>query len=450
MDTCQRAQRDERGSVLVIVLIVMSALGAVAAGMSFMARTESALASNDVQEKETFYLAEAAVEEAVLYLNMLGEPFRGSGTNLDQPVAFLSDASRLDLGNVTVYLDAKDTNGGEATRFVQISARATHRNGRVSKALTMRVGQQNFSRYAYFSDLETRPSGTKIWFMSADNLYGPVHTNDQLHIAGTPTFHSEVSSVNSTIDYYSGGPPADNPDFRQGVTLGAESIPLPQDLAVLKAKAQAAGGLFLTGMTRASVDIFYDAGLGRSRLVVRKDGGAPTTYELPANGSIYVDGIAEVKGELKGRLTIAARNDLRIMDDVVYHTDPRVDPASTDILGLISEANVVMASTAANLDIGDETVMASIMALGESFTVENYSSGSPRGKLKLHGGIVQKRRGAVGTFNSGGIVSGYEKAYNHDSRLMDTPPPSFPTTGQIERLVWKELDPATDIAANVF
>jgi hypothetical protein len=443
------ARRGERGSTLLVVLIIMSAVGAIAAGMSFMARTESALASNDVQDKETFYLCESAVEEAIAYLNTLGEPFRGTGPNRDQPFALMTGAHRPN-GQVTVYLDAKDTNSGQPTRFVQISARAEHDNGRVAKALSVRVGQQNFSRYAYFSDLEVRPSGSIIWFFSGDQLYGPVHTNDQLHISGNPIFHQETSSVASTIDYYSGGPPDDNPEFRQGVNLGAAEIPLPQDLTLLRAKAQTSEGLYLTGMTRARIDIQYNSATGTSRLVVTKDSGAPQTYELPENGVVYVDGIAEVKGELAGKLTIASRNDLRIIDDVKYHTDPRTDPTSEDILGLISEANVVMAATTANLDSGDETVMASVMALGESFQAENYNSGAPRGKLKLYGGVVQMRRGPVGTFNSSGIVSGYEKAYSHDMRLVDSPPPAFPTTGQIERISWSQIDPATDITANVF
>ena len=439
----------ERGSALVVVLIVMSAVAAIAVGMSVMARTESTLASNDVTEKETFYLAESAAEEAVNYLNQLGEPFRGSGDNRDQPILLLHDVAR-GAGHVTVYLDAKDTNGGEATRYVQIQTRAVHNNGRVAKAISMRVGQQNFSRYAYFSDLELASNGTKIWFFTRDNLYGPVHTNDRFHISGAPTFHQEASSVAASIDYYAGGPPTDNPDFKKGVTLGANRIALPTDLAILKAKAQDTGGLYLTGMTKAVITITYNAGLGVSQLIVKKDAAAPQTYSIPANGVVYVNGTAEVSGELAGQLTIAAKNDLRIVDDVVYHTDPRIDPTSTDLLGLISEANVVMASTPANLDSGDETVMAAVMALGESFMAENYSQGSPRGKLKLYGGIIQERRGAVGTFSGNNVVSGYEKAYNHDIRLMDTPPPAFPTTGIIERIAWRELDPATDIAANVF
>lgn len=440
----------ERGSTLLVVLILMSALAAIAGGMSFMASTEKVLASNDVQEKKTFYLAEAAIEEAIQYLNTLGEPFLGTGINQDGPIALLTDAPRLGTGKVTVYIDPKDTNSGEATRFVQISARATHDNGRVSKALTMRVGQQNFSRYAYFSDLETRSNGGKIWFWSGDNLYGPVHTNEQFHIYGSPTFYSEVSSVAPDIDYYNGGPPADNPDFRQGIDLGVEPIPLPQDLTIIRAKAQSPDGLYLTGMTTAQIEIRYNATLGKSELIVRRDNGSPQTYQIPPNGTVFVNGQVEVQGELAGQLTIASGGDMRIMDDVFYHTDPRVDPSSRDILGLVSEKNVIVAATQANLDSGDETIMGAIMALGESFTVENFWQGAPRGKLKLYGGLIQKRRGPVGTFSGSRQVSGYDKAYDHDIRLMDTPPPAYPTTGVIERMTWREIDPATDISANTF
>jgi len=68
----------------------------------------------------------------------------------------------------------------------------------------------------------------------------------------------------------------------------------------------------------------------------------------------------------------------------------------------------------------------------------------------VYGGIIQKKRGAVGTFNSGSgaIVTGYEKNYSYDPRLMDNPPPAFPTTGQVEKVAWNEIDPSTDISRN--
>jgi hypothetical protein len=163
-----------------------------------------------------------------------------------------------------------------------------------------------------------------------------------------------------------------------------------------------------------------------------------------------VQGTTQVEGKVKGQVTIGCNGDIRIMDNIIYNTDPRTDPTSTDLLGLVSDANVKMANVAANTDVADETVMAAIMALNTSWGVESYNSGSPRGKLIVYGGIIQKQRGAVGTFNSGSgqIVTGYEKAYSYDSRLMDNPPPAFPTTGQVEKVAWTEIDPSSDISLN--
>ncbi len=219
---------------------------------------------------------------------------------------------------------------------------------------------------------------------------------------------------------------------------------------MILSKANESGGLKLTG-NPVYIKFLVDAGGNRS-LSVSINGGAYNTMAYPSNGVIYVQGTAQVEGKIKGQVTVGSNGDIRIMDNIVYNTDPRIDPTSTDLLGIVSDNNVIMWNSAANLDIADETVMAAIMALNTSWTVQNYNSGSPRGKLIVYGGIIQKQRGAVGTFNSstGAIVTGYEKAYSYDPRLMDNPPPAFPTTGQVEKVAWTEVDPSTDIARNVW
>ena len=51
-----------------------------------------------------------------------------------------------------------------------------------------------------------------------------------------------------------------------------------------------------------------------------------------------------------------------------------------------------------------------------SFYVSNYNSKTPTGNLKVMGGIIQKARGAVGTFSGSTIQTGYAKDY------VGTPP----------------------------
>lgn len=65
------------------------------------------------------------------------------------------------------------------------------------------------------------------------------------------------------------------------------------------------------------------------------------------------------------------------------------------------------------------TIDAAILALNDSFAVNNYFLGNPEGVLDIYGTIAQDWRGAVGTFNSGSgqLVSGYSKYYLWDSRL---------------------------------
>jgi hypothetical protein len=93
--------------------------------------------------------------------------------------------------------------------------------------------------------------------------------------------------------------------------------------------------------------------------------------------------------------------------------------------------------------------MGVMMALKTSFRVENYSSGPTdvndcgtvdwgRGCLFLTGGIIQERRGAVGT--TGG--TGFLKRYSYDRCAVTIPPPYFPTTGRFIDNRLTEMDPA--------
>ncbi|OQX85109.1 MAG: hypothetical protein B6D63_02915 [Candidatus Latescibacteria bacterium 4484_7] len=440
---------DDRGTALVVIILVLLALTGLVMGLSRVSVNETQLAANEILDKQVFYLAEAGAEKGIEYLSQLSVPFVGSGANHDQPALLFNNVSLYNKGRITCYLDPLDSNTGNPTRFVAVNVRATLNGTGLTKCLQVKVGQQNFSRYAYFSDMEKSPSGSTIWFVTRDVFYGPVHTNDQMHIYGSPTFYDEVSSAASSIDYYHGGPPQDDPQFKAGLTLNASTIPLPANTNMLLNKANESGGLKLTGNP---VRIRFKVDASEHPFLRVTINGTTTDMNYPSNGVIYVNGKAQVEGVVKGQVTVGCDGDIEIMDNLTYYTDPRVDPTSTDLLGLVAERNVYMdgSTSGPNYDSADETIMAAIMALNTSWTVENYNHGTPRGKLIVYGGIIQKQRGPVGTFNSytGQIVTGYEKDYSFDARLLDSPPPAFPTTGQIEKIAWIELDPSTDISVN--
>jgi len=73
------------------------------------------------------------------------------------------------------------------------------------------------------------------------------------------------------------------------------------------------------------------------------------------------------------------------------------------------------------------TIDATILALTQSFVVNNYGDGGGEGNLTVYGSVQQFARGPVGTFNSGSytLSSGYQKQYTWDPLLDFVSPPSY-------------------------
>ena len=173
-------------------------------------------------------------------------------------------------------------------------------------------------------------------------------------------------------------------------------------------------------------------------------------------GVIHVDGKVVISGKVRGRVTLAATDEIIIGDDITYVTDPGVGTCE-DILGLFSGSDVVVADNTINTaqrpstsygyytydDTKDEFIHGVVLAL-DQFIVEDYNTGPTsaeacegsdhgRGCLYLTGGIIQNTRGAVGTLYSGGTGHGYIKRYAYDRCGATAPPPYFPTTGHFTR-----------------
>jgi hypothetical protein len=71
------------------------------------------------------------------------------------------------------------------------------------------------------------------------------------------------------------------------------------------------------------------------------------------------------------------------------------------------------------------TVDAAVLALNQSFVVNNSIDGEPEGCLTVYGSIDQYARGPVGTFSGATPASGYVKQYTWDPLLDFVSPPSY-------------------------
>lgn len=286
--------------------------------------------------------------------------------------------------------------------------------------------KNSYSKYSYLTEEETLPNGNNVWFIWSDVLYGPVHTNGTFHIAGEATFNGAVTSTNMWEDYE---PISGDPQFLGGSNFNAAPVEFPTAETILPTVAAAQSG----GVTFD--EKVYLEFLSDGDVLVREtpnNAGVqnPNNYLLDmemTNGVISSTKEIHVKGNVLGGMTIHSKKDIIIDGDIKYVTENGDPETKLGLLGLVSEQDVEIDKNA-HRDSGNSnlTIEASILAMGESFELENYNQGSSKGVLNLYGGILQYRRGPMGTFRGGSIVSGYQKNYLYDERLEFQHPPAFP------------------------
>ena len=290
-------------------------------------------------------------------------------------------------------------------------------------------------------------------------------------------------------------------DGSKGFRLGVAPIELPASSDVQKNAAwgspagfPSSSGVYLRSDVNGGIYICGDAGVklaldgsGNQKIVVTQGSdvttitinkatgfttvtgpvgpGSPTSSPTRPNGVVYctgnitslegevadnyvVDGVVMARSEMTIANDVGAGKYIRITDNLFYHTRPdkTLDPdayvnLAAGTLGLVSK-DIRIASTAPkDLEIDAVCLAGGQNTASGSFYVENYDSKKPTGTLTVLGGIIQRARGPVGTFNSstGQTLAGYSKNYKYDPRLGQHPPPFYPTTGRYERLSWRVL-----------
>ncbi len=379
---------------------------------------------------------------------------------------------------------------------------------------------------------------TDINFANGDTINGPLHSNDAILICGSPTFAGNVTtSWNPTSGnrWRGNGTCTNSPSFKPGDPKYADPLTMPPNNVSIKADADktlGGTGCLYTGPT--SVTLNSDGTMNVTSPYTKAVGGpnncaTGSNLALPTNGVIYVQNVPTstsdynytagcithaqlnagssnattpatvqnplgypeysdissysctagdvfLSGTLKGRLTIAADNNIEIVGSVLYQGGV----GGNDILGLVANNYVEMyhpvdlvttsgstPATAAWCDAGyleypnnsnnfycneklpggttaldNPTVDAAILSVNHSFRVQNYQYGdnNPLGAITINGAIAQRYRGIVGLIGT----SGYTKSYNYDQRLKYQSPPRFlsPVAAAWQIVTWIEQKPA--------
>jgi hypothetical protein len=295
-----------------------------------------------------------------------------------------------------------------------------------------------FNKFGYL----TGDEGGTIWFKTGDLLEGPIHSNDQISILGSPVFMGKVTSTASSFNQ---GSPF-NPDFQNSYQLGVPPIIFPTEQDVMDnywSENTLPPGLIIDATFGKKAEIIFLAN-GNLTYDVWHWEGATKVYDIQnqvedlddLRGFIFVDGHVWIEGVVNGAVTLFATKKIKIRDDITYllsDGNGKPLPMCDDYLGLIAKMDVLILDNTANRN--DVKINAAILTLGDSFTVQNYWSGAPRGDLTIYGSLSQLVRGPVGTT----FPTGYVKDYHYDGRFADTAPPYYPSVGKYHYLYWKEI-----------
>jgi hypothetical protein len=403
----RRRAADESGFTMIVAMMVLMIVTLLIGAAFVAANGDVENSRHDVDAKRAYYSARAGLSRFLFELNKNNEawqtcpaqttttlPGSGGQTYSYAPLPANGQSACTTINPVGTFIDI--ATGSFRMRFTGTS------NG-VSRSIVAQFKRRSPLDYLYYSKYETLDPNTYqdpsnyqdcaafirdnrpfkcgyIQWVTGDDINGPLYTQDQYVICGSPVFGRpgktdtvQSAATTPTIEICGGNPTYNTPT---GGPLGdAGTIDPPADNTNLLPYAQSNGRVY-TGKT-----------------------------VITLNGTSASISNASVAG-------LVANNFIRVMHGV--------GPERTN--GDPNNCN-----GAANLSGYTHTGMridAAILALQHSFIVDNYDCGAPiTGDLNVNGAIAQIFRGTVGTGGGGSINSGYLKNYNYDDRLAVLQPP---------------------------
>ncbi len=217
------------------------------AGAILLTGSTGQIARGQEREEEMRNAADAGIELGRSALNGGAATMPDSLYTTFQSNQTVTDANGVVVPGVTrsIYFGPTGSSTGQYGIFGSVVSVITDRSG----AVVVRRGelsQESFAKFAYYSDDE----GSGICFGGGDNIFGPLHTNDDMCIySSLARFHStvEISGTLSGAGYGT---------FDVGYTEHGSIIPMPTIAQLAKLNTYAtAGGMSFTapdGSTEAN------------------------------------------------------------------------------------------------------------------------------------------------------------------------------------------------------
>jgi len=225
--------RDERGIALVMVLLLTLALGALVIGATMMSMNAGLIRRYSERLSAVDAGALAGLEEARSRLNGTAGLYPDTGYVTLENGVVVRDAGGAVIPGLTrwTYAGPSGVSSGQYGVFGSIISVVQDQNN-VRVVRRLEVNQESFAKYAYFTDDE----GSGICFGGGDNIFGPVHSNDDICIYSSGARFRDLVRTAQQISGANFG------TFDVGYQENVTVIPMPTPATLTKLQAQAAAG----------------------------------------------------------------------------------------------------------------------------------------------------------------------------------------------------------------
>jgi hypothetical protein len=345
----RRYSEDERGLALITVVISAMVLLLLATTLVASAYSSSNISRHDQDWNAALAAAEAGIDDYIFRINENSNYWQYNASNPPPAATDPNDAFTTwvpvagDPSNAQYRYDV-DVSTLNSDGRIKITSSGKVRDTERTVFATLR--RRSFLDFLYFTDIEARdpaqytgtpfdqntaqtrcgspkhyyggvgaqrdvdgrndyagdtdpPSCTEIVFVTADNINGPLHTNDAFRVCGSPNFNGDTST---SWDGVSGGGSgvryrqscSGTPDFANpGDPAFAPPLTMPPSNSAIRAETNAGrGGCLYTGPTRIRLN-------GDGTMTVRSPYSKQTnnacvtngTGPLPTNGVVYVQNV---------------------------------------------------------------------------------------------------------------------------------------------------------------
>jgi hypothetical protein len=239
MNETQGLDRGRGGYALMMVLLLVLAVGILAAGAVSIVGNAGLINAYEARRTEMEALADAGLEVARARLNADARLYPAEGYAALEYRQPLTDASGAEIPGMrrSTYAGPVGQVSGQYGVFGSIISMVEMGNTRVVRRGD--IAQESFARFAYFTDVEP----AAISFGGGDVISGPVHSNDFIKIYSSgATFRGPggVTTAKRIND------PSGRGVFMEGYVEEAGRIELPTlaDLDKLRGYAQTGGTAF--------------------------------------------------------------------------------------------------------------------------------------------------------------------------------------------------------------